>query len=458
MLGFTRRMRKPEELPFINCMRTLGLPPDPWQVEVFHSTHSRLLLNCCRQAGKSTVVAMLAIIQALFEPMMRVLIASPSLRQSRELFRTVGSLYDLLKPRDAEERLKRRTADELEFRNMSRILCVPCNEATIRGLARVDLLIIDEAARVPDDLYRAVRPMLAVSKGRLILLSTPFGKRGFFYDSWANGGDDFQRIEVPATMIRRIDPAFLEAERRAMGESAYRQEYCCSFESVEGLVYPDFARCIVEELPPHLRREEGGGRIVTRETDLVTGAERICRPVGGIDFGYRNPFAAIYGLLDRDGVLWLTGEHYEREQPLSHHIRHLPRDVQWHADPAGASDIAELRSAGFHIVPGFNPIREGISKVSARLTNGRLKVLKGRCPNLLAEAALYRWSDSPHDQRGEIPVDDNNHALAALRYLISRIDHRSIGRRILEARREPLAPRSSSIWDLLKIEELWTRR
>jgi hypothetical protein len=140
---------------------------------------------------------------------------------------------------------RRCNAEELELTNTSRIVCLPCREETIRGYSHVSLLIIDEAARVPDDLYRAVRPMLAVSNGRMICLSTPYGKRGFFYDCWANGGNDWARIEVPAERCPRITPEFLAGERRALGESTFRQEYCCSFEALEGLVYPDFARCVV---------------------------------------------------------------------------------------------------------------------------------------------------------------------------------------------------------------------
>src|SRR5215831_4587952 len=90
------------------------------------------------------------------------------------------------------------TTSSVMLANRSRIIALPGKEQTIRGYASVSLLIIDEAARVPDDLYRAVRPMLAVSSGRLICLSTPFGKRGFFHDCWARGGDDWHRIEVPA--------------------------------------------------------------------------------------------------------------------------------------------------------------------------------------------------------------------------------------------------------------------
>src|SRR5438445_2775179 len=166
----------------VSLMRKLGMEPDPWQVEVLTSSHRRLLLNCCRQAGKSTVVAMLGLVEALTWPFSKVLLVSRSQRQSRELFRVMRDCYLRLGTL-AKGRL---TSEELEPTNQSRVVSLPCREETIRGFSRVTLLVIDEAARVPDDLYRSVRPMLAVSRGRLVCLSTPFGKRGFFYEAWEN--------------------------------------------------------------------------------------------------------------------------------------------------------------------------------------------------------------------------------------------------------------------------------
>src|SRR5262249_54049391 len=149
---------------------------------------------------------------------------------------------------------------------------------TIRSFGGVALLIIDEAARVQDDLYRSVRPMLAVSQGRLICLSTPFGKRGFFWREWAEGGDAWQRVCIPWQECPRITADFIAGERKSMGDSWVSQEYCCSFEALEGLVYPDFAaQCAIDTAPP-----EQGQR------------------VGGIDYGFRNPFCALGGRLDRD--------------------------------------------------------------------------------------------------------------------------------------------------------------
>ncbi len=397
--------------PTIEIMRKLGLEPDPWQMEVLTSEHRQVLLNCCRQAGKSTVVALMGLVEAMFKPMTRIVIVSRSHRQSRELLKTMAFFYRVL-----GERLKAKVnAQEIELANMSRIVCVPCREDTIRGYAAIDMLIVDEAARVPDDLYRAVRPMLAVSKGRIICLSTPYGKRGFFWNAWANGGDDWLRIEAPATKISRIGEEFLARERRGLGEAWFRQEYCCSFEAMEGLVYPDFAKCVVSaaDVPKGLLDAIANGK---------TGDG--LRRVGGIDFGFRNPFAAVWGAIDFDGVLWMTGEHYQRQRPITFHATKMPRGFTWYADPSGANEIAELRCAGHSVIHGRNALTPGIGAVTARLEAGTLRVVEGRCPNLLSEAGLYRYDDSPGSRRRETPLDDHNHALAALRYMIYRLDFR----------------------------------
>jgi len=430
-------------------MRTFGLEPDPWQLQVLEARPKRLLLNCCRQAGKSTTAALLALGEAVVFPNTLVLLLSRSLRQSTELFR---SLSDFFFQKRSPMVLKK-SSHELQLSNGSRIVSLPCSGDTIRGYANVKVLIIDEAARVPDDLYRTVRPMLAVSGGRLWCLSTPYGKRGFFYEAWAKGGPEWTRVEVPASQIPRITPAFLDEERRNLGDAWFRQEYGCSFESLEGLVYPDFARHVaLDRLPPSPLGGEGSG---------VRGAGR---KVGGIDFGFRNPFAAVWGVLDRDGVFWLTREHYQRHQPLSHHALHLPREVRWYADPSGAADICELKRAGFAVSAAKNALRPGIAAVTARLHSGRLKLLPGACPNLLAEAELYRYGDDATDRRAESPVDENNHALAALRYLVLALDGgRSVRTGPAETpeekarKKEERERQKQRAWLSVWNEELWTR-
>src|SRR5262249_21571126 len=159
----------------------------------------------------------------------------------------------------------------------------------------------------------------------------------------------------------RITPAFIEDERRSLGDAWVRQEYECSFEALEGLVYPDF--------------DAQGGIDIWSEPQG--------KAVGGIDFGFRNPFCALWGVLDRDDVLWLSHERYLREVPIHEHAATLPREVMWFADPAGRTETEELRHAGLSVRRGDNDIRAGIAAVTARLRTGRLRVLRRGCPNLL---------------------------------------------------------------------------
>jgi hypothetical protein len=393
----------------VRLMLHLGLDPDPWQVRVLESDAHGLLLNCSRQSGKSTVVAVRALYEAIFRPGTQVLLISRTERQAKELLNTIVGFYRRFKS-PLQERC---TLAQLVFSHGSRIISLPCKGDTVRGYSGIHLIIIDEAARVPPDLYIALFPMVAVSRGRIIVLSTPNGRHGFFYEAWANGGDDWERIEVPAEQCPRIAPEFLERMRRQMSEAKYRQEFCCSFTALEGLVYPDFPGCVVPGPAP------AGGR-----------------PLGGIDFGFRNPFAAVWGVLDRDGVLWLTDEHYARRQPLRYHAGRLPKGVMWYCDPSGAQQRCDLIRLEVKVRKGLNDLDSGIMAVSERLREGTLKVVEKACPNLLYEATLYRYGDEAEDGGSETPVGEHNHALDALRYLVSRLD---LHRRRADADR-PAAP------------------
>jgi hypothetical protein len=142
---------------------------------VLASDAKQIILLCSRQSGKSTVTSILATHQAVAVPGSLVLLLAPALRQSQELFRKVKGVYAALGdtvPAVVENALS------LELANASRIVCLPGQEMTVRGFSAPDLVIEDEASRVTDALHQAIRPMLAISRGRLVLLSSPFGRRG----------------------------------------------------------------------------------------------------------------------------------------------------------------------------------------------------------------------------------------------------------------------------------------
>ena len=210
----------------VQLARQLGLEPDDWQARVLRSPSRQLILNCARQVGKSTMTGVLAAHSALYEPGAPVLLLSPSLRQSGLLFAKVKAVLRGLGSDFAD--LVTDNALSVTLGNGSEIHSLPGKAGTVRGFSGVRTLIIDEAAYVADELYRAVRPMLAVSGGQLVLLSSPFGRRGFFFEEWARGGARWERVEVPYHRCPRIEPAFIEEERRALG-LFFAQEYECAF-------------------------------------------------------------------------------------------------------------------------------------------------------------------------------------------------------------------------------------
>jgi Terminase large subunit, T4likevirus-type, N-terminal len=204
----------------------LRLDPDPRQIEVLQSTARYGILNCSRQWGKSTIAAAKAVHRAFTRPNSTILVASPTERQSAEFIRKAAAMVATLgiRPRGDGD-----NANSLLFPNGSRIVGLPGTEGTVRGFSAISLILIDEASRVDDALYKALRPMLAMGDGDLWLLSTPCGKQGFFYDCWEHGGADWFRIAVPATECPRISARFLEAEMSAVGPIWFAQEYMGEF-------------------------------------------------------------------------------------------------------------------------------------------------------------------------------------------------------------------------------------
>jgi hypothetical protein len=208
---------------------------DPWQRRVLLGPWSRLLMLCSRQAGKSTTVAALAAHTALYTPESLTLITAPSQRQAKE---TLGKFWSFYQAIGRPTRVAAKSELRVRFENGSRVIALPGTEKTIRGYSAVDLLILDEAARIEDALYDAVRPMLAVSRstgggGRLAALTTPWGKRGWFYEAWTDDSQDWERIKITANDCPRITEDFLAQERDELGSWRFQQEYLCQFTDTE---------------------------------------------------------------------------------------------------------------------------------------------------------------------------------------------------------------------------------
>jgi hypothetical protein len=208
----------------------VGIEPDAIQARLLTSPSKRVLLNCTRQWGKSTTAGIVATHEALYGEALHgrvplVVLISPSQQQSGELFRKIHGFWERLPgaPAASQESLTR-----MELENGARIISLPGSEATTRGFSAATLVVMDEAARVEDALLAAVRPMLATTGGRFLALSTPKGRRGWFFEAWMHG-EGWERVSVRASECPRILPEFLAQEREALGPLLYSQEYECEF-------------------------------------------------------------------------------------------------------------------------------------------------------------------------------------------------------------------------------------
>jgi hypothetical protein len=216
--------------------RVSGLTLDPWQRSVLRSDDPRLGILCCRQAGKSTVVALKA--GDLVRRGGLAVVVSPSLRQSSLLFRKIHTLLVA-----GGETFRRETASELETAGGGLALCLPGDRPDLlRGLSlrwpTTSLLIVDESARVKDAMWSTISPMLAAAPlAHQALLSTPAGASGEFHRVMTGGDRDWRRITVTADDCPRIAPGFLARERVRLGDALYRQEYACAFIVAPGSVF-----------------------------------------------------------------------------------------------------------------------------------------------------------------------------------------------------------------------------
>ena len=235
----------------------LGIDLDPWQAQVMEYK-GNCILRTGRQVGKSTVVALKAVDFAIINKGTTTLVIAASQRQASLLFEKIRMEFDniegqklkkireseLFKALDTKKREKEYiracsiyetppTKTMISLKNTSKIYCLPAGKSGvfIRGYT-IDMLIADEAAYIPEAVWTSIKPMLAVSRkksnmGFIILLSTPFGKGGYFYECWTD--DDFKRWHISSEKCNRLDKAFLRKERSKLTKLEYAQEYLGEF-------------------------------------------------------------------------------------------------------------------------------------------------------------------------------------------------------------------------------------
>lgn len=215
--------------PVLFAMHLLGFNPDPTQRQVLNPAIWRGILNCCRQWGKSTVMAIKALHQALIlAPGTTVLVLCPTKHQAGEFFEALRAFMRTL---NVAVHPDGHNKPSVRLPNDSRIIGIS-SRSNIRSYRRVSLLLVDEAAEVREEAYQVIRPTLATTGdfgGKIWMMSTPQGDRGMFFRTWSEGGPRWSRFSVTAEQCPRISKQFLAEEREYLGDRLYRQEYMCEF-------------------------------------------------------------------------------------------------------------------------------------------------------------------------------------------------------------------------------------
>lgn len=216
----------------------IGQPPDQWQVEVLLAVleSNRISVVASRQSGKSTVIAIALAYLFVHVPDFRIVVLSRTLSQASYFMRKVK--------RAALRYLDRKDMEVLNtlsimHREGSMVVCVPCRDPDAARGYDPHVLAMDEAAFVPQETVDAVRPMIAATAGALIMISSPNGPQGEFYESVEGRlASYFWSRRVTADECPRISKEFLEEERISKGELMFRQEYYSEFLQVEGAFFP----------------------------------------------------------------------------------------------------------------------------------------------------------------------------------------------------------------------------
>ncbi len=217
----------------------LGVAPDEWQTRLMRGT-SDVVALCGRRVGKSQSAGWAAAHHVVEGRNRTALCISPTQRQSGEVFRLAKAAIVKSLP-DADFPTDNRLSVELP--NGSRLLSLPGDPGTVRGLT-ASLVVLDETQSLPDgghELFASVRPMLATTGGRMIVLGTPLDRVGLLFDVWeGDAAREWQKLHVPSTDCPRIPASFLESERRLLGEVIFRREYLAEFSaSATGMFDPD---------------------------------------------------------------------------------------------------------------------------------------------------------------------------------------------------------------------------
>lgn len=394
-------------MPFSNYMKRIVL--HKYQLKAWHSKKRFVFLVAGVQSGKTTFGAVWILNEAQQCGPGEYIIIAPSykvLQQSTltKFLEIVPGGYGVYYKSESVYR----TVDGRTF-----FLRSADKPESIEGIT-AKAIWADEASIMKPNIWLMMQGRVSRTQGRILCTFTPISLNWIHREIEK---DKERRLrgeegDIDFIQFRSIDSPYFpkqeyERAKRMLTETQFKLRYEGVFGKAEGLVYPDFG-------PQH----------IVDDFDIPAEWQR----VGGIDWGYNNPFVALKGALSPDDVLYIYAERYKEREILESHIDFLGSEIAYFADPSGAQEIAQLRRLGVNVREANNAVMLGIQKVTERLRpltddskSIRLKVFRS-CIHTIDEFALYRY---PEPVGGKIvkdaPLKQDDHCCDALRYLIMGI-------------------------------------
>lgn len=433
--------------------------PHPKQQAVHDSGARYKVLNWGRRTGKSTLAVNYLIWEALKKYAQYVkegreikgpfnyFIVAPTYRQAKTIF-----WNDIIKTQIPREIVAKTNEAELELTiphhntdygapkihpNAQDLPAIVVslkgaeNEDSLRGV-KLSGVIMDEFAFIKPYVWdKIVRAALADERGWAVFISTPNGFNHFYEQSefakkqkgwFYSHATIYDNPHISRDEIEEIKTSEFSKDREG---NTWYQEYMADFRQMAGLVYKGFDR------KKHLISPD---KLPMDGTNLI-----------GVDFGYENPFAAVFVRIDHDNNWYVYDLIYEKHLTTEDAIQRLRNKMTGQrfssiiGDQAAAQEIANFKIKNFPIqacVKGRDSIQAGIRLLAEKLKpqmqmDGQLrpKLYVLDIPELLPlvlEFEMYRYHDpDAATKTKEIPIKEHDHALDALRYLVlSNAEHR----------------------------------
>lgn len=416
------------------------------QLEVFNDKHRYKVLNWGRRAGKSVLAGQYAFIEGI-KKQGRYFIVAPTYKQAKSIY-----WNDIIKTTIPKELIAKSNDTELyiELHHISGEVKLPTGETIqvqhdpekprtrieLKGADNPDSLrgvglngcVLDEYAFMKDgkEIWdKILRPALADKQGWAIFISTPNGTHNHFHELVirAEKSEDYFYSHATALDNPHFPPEEFDVAREETPEDEFMQEWLADFRSMTTAVYPSFSRNKHVFNPNETDPEKP--KLPHHGTHII-----------GVDFGFTDPFAAVFVLIDTNHNWWVYDEVYETNLTLDH-AHQILRDKMGSTaysriigDSAAATELEVLKKQYRLPIIGAKKGKDTL-KAGIRELNSKLKIREGtgqpklyvssNCSNLIKEFEAYEYNTTL-DAYGErivleTPEDKNNHALDALRYL-----------------------------------------